>query len=301
MLILFFSCVVGSVVLDDVGNIAIKDTASLYFDSENTTTEVSDEITDPSQSNQPGNEPSQPSSESSQSTQPSDESSQPTSEPSQTTQPSDEPSEPTSEPSQNVDPCSNSILQEYSMTLPATVGCNWSHNGNLNDNQGIYAARDENTFVLSLDSDQVICDVQFPFDTNYQSTGFIGPFGFDDQLLFTINERVIAASHVEMINVLQQDSYGYVYDWNSIKGMGMSFSTSNWFVDSSYFSMLQAIDYPNVTSTTLALSHNSLQGVLQKIYDDNEIRFSLITFGDNDNGDCYHSDFYMNFHVAIGQ
>ena len=299
MLILFFGCVVGNVVLDDVANIAIKDTASFYLDSENTTAEISDEIIEPSE---PSNEPSQPTSEPSQSTQPSNEPSQPTSEPSQSTQPSNEPSQPTSEPSQNVDPCSNSSLQTHTMNLSATVGCNWGHNGNLNDSQGVYTARDENIFILPLSNGQVICDVQFPFDTDHQSTGFIGPFGFDDQLLVTINDRVIAASHNELINVLQQDSYGYIYDWNSIKGTSMSFSTSNWFVDSSsYFSFLQAMDYPYVTPTTLALSHNSLQGVLQKIYDDNEIRFSLITFGDNDNHDCYHSDFYMDFQVAIGQ
>ena len=121
-------------------------------------------------------------------------------------------------------------------------------------------------------------------------------------MLIVINERVIAASHNELVNVLSQDSYGRVYDWNSIKGTGMSFSTSNWFVDSSTnFSFLQPMDYPYVVATNLALSHSSLESVLQKVYDDNEMRFSLITFGDNDTYDCYHSDFYMEFDVSIGQ
>ena len=93
----FFSCTAGNIVLEDVGSIALKDTSSLYYDSENTNSETSDEIieasqpaSEPSQSTQPSNEPAQPASEPSQ----------PTSEPSQSTQPSNEPSQPTSEPSQ---------------------------------------------------------------------------------------------------------------------------------------------------------------------------------------------------------
>ena len=123
--------------------------------------------------------------------------------------------------------------------MSATAGCSWSQNG-PNDSQGVYAAR-ESTVSLSLDSNQVICDVQLPFDTDYQPAGLVGPFGFDDHLL--IAHEVIAASHNELVSVLSQDSIKYVYDWNLIKGTGMSFST-NWFVDSSRISVFTTYGLP---------------------------------------------------------
>ena len=113
-------------------------------------------------------------------------------------------------------------FKHIALALSATAGCNWSQNGNFKWQSRVYAAREESTVSLSLDSNQVICDVQFLIQTTNQQN-VIGPFGFDDHLLIAINERVIAASHNELVNVLSQDSYGHVYDWNSIKGTGMSF------------------------------------------------------------------------------
>ena len=141
MVIILLSCE-GNIVINEVGNLAIKDTASLYFDTdpnpeptdEENLNEPSQPTAEPSQSNQPSGEPSQPTSEPSQSNQPSGEPSQPTSEPSQPTsepsqsnqpsgepsQPSGEPSQPTSEPSSSTDPCSNPTSIGYQLTLPNT-------------------------------------------------------------------------------------------------------------------------------------------------------------------------------------
>ena len=325
MVIILLSCE-GNVVINEVGDLAIKDTASLYFDTdpnpeptdEENLNEPSQPTSEPSQSNQPSGEPSQPTSEPSQSNQPSGEPSQPSSEPSQPTsepsqsnqpsgepsQPSSEPSQPTSEPSSTVDPCSNPTSVGYQLTLPNTYGCNWSQDGNLDATQGIYAAQEASTVTLNMDPGQVICDIQFPFDTDYSFSGLFASFGFDDHLVVTLNNRVLAASHEEIVGLLNSDSYGVVYDWDSIKGSSMSLGSfpPNWFIDStSSISSVFPVDYPQASAFTLAFSHASLSGPLQKVYDDNEMEFSIITFGDNDGYDCYHTTLSFNFDVLIGE
>jgi hypothetical protein len=248
-------------------------------------------------SSQPSSEPSsQPSSE--PSSQPSSEpSSQPSSEPS--SQPSSEPSsQPSSEPSSTYDPCAEVQTEYWTAGLPYTAGCSWGQGGNLEEEEGLYRARAEQEDVYTPPSGYQICDIRFDFESD-SGNGVSGIWGYDDDFILTLNDRVLVASHASMVSGMTPVSNSYIYDWGAVKNTQQNFE-----VDYFYFgsvSEFYAPAPPGVGVSYMYVGSNALDPHRLHAISENEIRMMMVTFGDNETYDCFNNGFYTNIEVDIGQ
>lgn len=250
---------------------------------------------------QPSGEPSgQPSSE--PSTQPSNE---PTSEPSTqpanepTSEPSTQPSnEPTNEPSSTSDPCVNPSLEVWLAEMPQTVGCNWGSGGNANPQQGKYRARNEQEAVYNPPAGYQICDISFDFESD-AGDGLNGVWGYDDDFIFSLNERVLLSSQAALMSWLTPVSNTYEYKWQDLKNKEQYFAVDYFWIGSvSYFEAPEP-EYPNFGASYLYIGSNALDPHRNLAISDNQIRLQMTTFGDNDDGDCFNNGFYTSAQVYI--
>ena len=257
---------------------------------------------------QPSDEPSsQPSSE--PSTQPSSEpTSEPTSEPSQpaneptsepSTQPSSEPtSEPTSEPSSSSDPCANPTLDVWLAEMPQTVGCNWGSGGNANPQDGKYRARNEQEAVYNPPAGYQICDILFDFESD-AGNGLSGPWGYDDDFIFSLNERVIVSSQAAMMSWLTPVSNTYEYKWQDIKNEDQDFTVDYFWIGSVSYFEAPYPEYPYFGASYMYIGSNALDPHRNLAISENQIRLQMTTFGDNDDGDCFNYGFYSSAQIYI--
>ena len=224
---------------------------------------------------------------------PEEPSSQPSGEPS--SQPSSEPSsQPSSEPSSS-DPCDNPQTTEWDAFIPSTSGCAFGQNGNASDQQGKYRARTEQVETWTPPNGSQICDIRFDFETS-MGQGISGIFGYDDEFLVALNDRVLLASQTDMLSELSPVSNSYEYSWNGIKNQQQSFAVGDYFHPGSA-SDFDAPDPPNVGSSYFVMGSFALDPHRNHAISENEIRFMLVTFGDNDFTDCFHSGFQSSIEI----
>ena len=179
------------------------------------------------------------------------------------------------------------------------MGCDWGQGGNLNDNvNGKFRARTEQEALFVPDAGGVICDVRFQFET--QMGGIEGEWGYDDHFMLLLNNRILVASQASLMSSLTPIENTYEYSWSDIKNEDLDFSA-----DLFYFGGASEIilpepqeyvqDYAYMIIGSNALDPHRLNAISQ-----NEISLGLVTFGDNDNTDCYHAGFQTDIEVDIG-
>lgn len=231
-------------------------------------------------------------------------SSEPTVEPSAevSAEPSTEPStEPSQEPSP-TDPCANPIPETVVISFAPTSNCSWNSNGNGQAINGLYTARTENTQTWSASNSSVssglICGMDIAFSQEYGVQNY-GGFYYDDQILLTWNNRVIATSQQNIAASLPSDNISHVWDWNAIVYDPMDYDLRSWGPGNSY------VVFPNGDNQQgtlqLSLDTNVANALLQESQNQGSASFSMITFGDNDNGDCSHGTWEFSMTVYWGQ
>ena len=248
-------------------------------------------------SEQPSSEPStQPSNE--PTSEPSQPSGEPTSEPSQpANEPTSEPSQPANEPSSSEDPCTSlAQLEPWYASMDYTIGCSWGSGGNLNPQQGKYRARMEQETVYTPPSGYQICDIVFDFESDAGS-GLYGAWGYDDEFIITLNDRVIVSSQAPLMASLTPVSNTYEYSWNAIKNEDQSFITDYFYIGGA--SEFEAPEPPEVGASYMYIGSNALDPHRNLAISENEIRLMMVTLGDNDDGDCFNNGFYSNVQVYI--
>jgi len=249
----------------------------------------SDPPEDTENNDEPGSEPpSDPSSEPS-----SDPSSEPTAEPA-----SDPSSEPSNEPS--ADPCSSVSTEVFTVSLPPTVECDWGQGQNLSSQNGRIRAFKESAVQLSAESGEQICEVRVPFSSD--QGGGSGAWGYDDEIVFTLNNRVMFASDPSMVGDFSSDAYGVVYDWDALSNLSMPFSSgaNAWSAGSDAGLYIRAAEVnESLPSTTWLIDGVEVDRALQYTYDNGVLRMALHAYGDNDNGDCYQSGAQFNIEIDV--
>lgn len=214
-------------------------------------------------------------------------------------QPASEPSiQPASEPSPSSNPCAQPQTITWQAYHPNTLGCNWNQDGNLSSQDLSYRARTEQLEVYTPPSGHKICDIRFDFESNF-SQGISRTWGYDDDFILTLNDRVLLASQTQMIQEMPQVSNTYEYNWDAIKGMNL-FASPDYFIIGSA-SRFSAPDPPYVGTSYLYIGSNDLDPYRNKAISDNEIRIMLITLGDNDLADCFQFGFQTNIEIDISQ
>lgn len=193
--------------------------------------------------------------------------------------------------------CQNEALQtstiKISFPKPANT-CNWGSNGNLNELNGFFQARIEQTKMLNLPAGAIICDAQFDFAEQ--------DFLYDDHFLLLFNKSVIASSYNFENKLTASVNNLLEYNWSHLAGM-------NW------ISSQEQIYCPQIPGATASCSFpgHDTQGLINLAYDPLYIQsvmanglpqnhsFSMVSVGDNDAMDCEHSDVEFNVQLKYVQ
>ena len=213
------------------------------------------------------------------------------------TEPAVEPTaEPTAEPS-SADPCDNPNTIEYQVQFSQKYdACQWGSNGNQNAINGLYNARDEDEIIVTHNG--IICDMDVSFN-NSNGTQSWPNFSYDDQVILTWNDHVIAGSNRNLVRLLLRDDYSRAYDWNAIKGLPMDYGEDSWAPSNSL------ADFPNVDNATgtlsLALDSGLVSQLVTESLTQQQASFKMITFGDNDTGDCSHAAWDFTVTLSVGR
>lgn len=195
------------------------------------------------------------------------------------------------------DPCQNSIMVSHPVYIEESYFCDWANNGNLSPQQGQIRARSEKNNIFYPNIGEHICNVRFAFESNMGGLEF--EWGFDDQMMMLINNYVIVASQKTMLNELLPINNTYIYSWNTLKNTELSYEID-------YFAIgnTSNVSFPEPNPGVLEPSYinlksQSLRVIREKVVNDNHVTMSIISFGDNDDMDCYHPPFQTTIELLI--
>ncbi len=181
--------------------------------------------------------------------------------------------------------------------------CDWGQNGNLSTQQAKFRARREQVANLGLDPGTVICSAEFLFADQ--------DFEFDDYFVLTLNGSVLTSSY-DFSGYLTKSTQGFLqYDWSKIRNIDMYFE-SHPLVGVYKAEYMGAHSYAKFPASQkkgqieLEFDPIYLQAIMAtKLPQDHY--FSLITFGDNNEGqaiggqkdeyDCIHEPVDMSVRI----
>jgi hypothetical protein len=89
------------------------------------------------------------------------------------------------------------------------VQCDWSKNGNLGQIDRKVQARTEQSVVLALPANAVLCSLEL--------TAADQPMHYDDQIVLALNDVILWTSHEFAPHLPRRDGF-LVYDWPAIRG-----------------------------------------------------------------------------------
>lgn len=195
-----------------------------------------------------------------------------------------------------IDPCDSAVPVTIDIQIPGTVDCNWYNDGNQAPTQSIYSGRTEQAVSVVLADDELFCDADFSFTTS--QNGLSGYFAYDDHFLFVMNEHILASSGTDVEQFSTYNGISYLYDWNDYKGNYIDMDVSPWAPGNS------SLDFPNSGfqggNASMTIDDQVVDDVFALSIQSRQVDFKVITFGDNDNGDCYHSGLFFPVTFYIG-
>ena len=209
-------------------------------------------------------------------------------EPSDTGTPTDDTAAPPA-----AEPCSGVLRTvRWEVDFPERSGCGWEEDGNLEPLDAFVQAVEHQSVSVPLDGGGVVCDVRFEFGVSQGGMTF--PLRYDDQLLLSLNDRVIFSSDQDFIPDLETDSDGLVrFDWLAVRGRPMNFTPTAWALGDDYVLEFPGHDVEGVA--TVAIADEDLSTLRSSATD--ALEFELWAFGDNDVTDCGHSG--LGFWVEV--
>lgn len=195
--------------------------------------------------------------------------------------------------------CSNTSEVEWFADFPSTgtSSCNWGNDGNLPDTQGQISARREQEAIYTPPAGSAICAIRPAIQSN--QGGYYAAFEFDDDAMMVYNDYVLFSTNDELTDPLQSGSWsGKLYDWDLMKGAGLNGFTWEW--GNSTASLGSGQFY-------VSMQNNKMNNLHDISIVNGEIRFMLVTFGDNDNdgssdgADCSHDGLSFPVEIELAQ
>ena len=208
----------------------------------------------------------------------------------------DEPDEP-DEPDPEPEPCDGRTeTVRIDVGFPETEGCRWEAGDNLSPVDARVRAVMTDSMEVDLGDDVEVCDVRFEFAHSEGGMGFM--LQYDDQLLLTLNERIVFSTDRRLVEGQSVDREGlHLFDWMTVRDIEMDFSPEPWALGTDY--ELDMPPHDVLGSAYIAVDDAALSTLRDAATDD--LVFSLHAFGDNDPSDCGHSglDFWVELDVPV--
>lgn len=185
------------------------------------------------------------------------------------------------DPDQAYELCAQLERKQVVKTLnyPERQDCSWGQGGNLERLNEFMQARESQSRSVSLPKDAVLCSFNIQSKTNQ--------IHYDDFLYFTMDEYVLVGSNGHFVEMLEKSNDLHVWNWDSIKGKPWT-QTQAYCVEGSTSCVVPPHDVPGALQVTMPELVTSKLAI--KLLEQEQIDFSLIATGDNDNGDCFHTE-----------
>lgn len=201
--------------------------------------------------------------------------------------------EETTWPPAEDDPCGGLPTQQTTVTVTfeePTTGCPFGVDDNQESDQGYAMARIEQ--VVPLEFPSQLCDVDLGFSTQTQQ------LQYDDAFIINLNDIVLVATSHSLIENLPWDGTTYRYDWSSLVGNTLDWSSVHYCIGEEAGFAACEIPASDVSGDIdLSFGSEVSQLLVDRINLDDDLELSMVTVGDNDLEDCWHTP--LSFEVTL--
>lgn len=200
--------------------------------------------------------------------------------------------------------CESAVEDVWTVNFPATGtgSCDWGNAGNLEAVDRFVNARRAQEVMYSPPENSAICAIRPAIQSN--QGGWSDTFVFDDAAMMVYNDYVLFSTNDELVAPLQNGSWnGKIYDWDLMKGLASIVGQVAW----EWGNTSIDVDQNDGIITEIRVQNNKMNNLHDISIANNEIRFMLVTFGDNDNQgdgdgpDCYHEGLSFPVEIDIAQ
>lgn len=167
-----------------------------------------------------------------------------------------------------------------------TKTCAFGSGENLSKRNGYVRARTVQNYKLALPAGAKLCDMSLEVPAQR--------FRYDDFFILDLNQKVLAASHVKLIN----DAGGglKIFDFTKVRGK-KGFSSSTYCLGKEAGVACSVPSTDRYGTLKMNISANQMKKLVEVVKKDQTLKFSMSTMGDDDRSDCKHTGFRMNVKV----
>ena len=182
------------------------------------------------------------------------------------------------------------LIQTVELPFPSREGCPWNVGDNLGPRNEHNQARVEETHRVSLPAGVQLCDLAIGSDTDALS--------FDDHITLTLNDIVlVGGGSAYDIDALPHVDDLPRYAWDALQGQPFAdrYAPYTCLGDPEVCVVPQT---EQVGPLEVSFSDTLVEDIARDRVTDDDLTFSWVTFGDDDAGDCGHSDFTLHVQLA---
>ncbi len=165
--------------------------------------------------------------------------------------------------------------------------CNWNVNGNLGRLDMHVQAMEGQKAAIELPVNARLCDLGIgSAATTIQ---------YDDFMVLTLNNQVLLTSNKELlVNVEQNNDMPYVWDFSRVRGQAIDWDATSYCLgNDASFCKIPLTDVQG--SFQFSIAPDSLGKLANNSVDKKRLEFALFSTGDNDDRDCWHTAFTLDF------
>jgi hypothetical protein len=189
-------------------------------------------------------------------------------------------------------PAHQKLVFEQILHFPERQECSFGENGNGPIQNGEQRAREAQLQKVSLPDNGIICDLtrfrsikkplpdQDDFDTDAE-------IHYDDFLFLTLNDFVLMGSNSVIVDKFDKKGDMPIWDWTKVYGSSFEGENSSFCLGDG---SCQIPGHDKKGPINLELDAVATHQLSAELTNLTEAHFSVIATGDNDPGDCFHTD-----------
>ncbi|RYZ58625.1 MAG: hypothetical protein EOP07_06440 [Proteobacteria bacterium] len=173
---------------------------------------------------------------------------------------------------------------KQSIHFPEVQKCSWGTNGNLGRKDTYVQAIEGQRATIELPTNAQLCELGIgSVATTIQ---------YDDFMLLTLNNQVLLTSNKELL-VGMQDDAAYAWDFSKIRGKQIDFDAAPYCLGDASLCKIPVTDVKGAFQ--FSIDPSSLGKLAANSVDKKKLEFALYATGDNDDRDCWHTAFTLDF------
>lgn len=164
--------------------------------------------------------------------------------------------------------------------------CNWSTNGNLDRLDAHVQAIEGQKATIELPANAQLCELGI--------SSVATTIQYDDFMLLTLNNQVLLSSNKELLQGMTADStQAYAWDFSKVRGKAIDFDAAPYCLGDTSLCKIPVTDVQGAFQ--FSIDPSSLGKLAANSTNKKNLDFALYATGDNDDRDCWHTAFTLDF------